>query len=230
MPPPATNLASLPPEIAYLIHLALRFHQPIFPNPIHPLLPCYLQHRRQRPLHPALHSAAKMRCAGNAQGQFREREIEEMLIPVGMALAWSITSATTTASTSASTSASNATATAATTAASAATVQMNPLLFWKISGKDPPRSDGRICLLSLWEFPLRDEQVTVPAWPLMYPVAASLVKLEAMLPGARSGGSDNDNVHANNGDNNNDNNDDEYVRLLVRKDILKTLQPTIRHS
>ncbi|KAL2389833.1 hypothetical protein RJ035_001833 [Blastomyces gilchristii] len=53
-----------------------------------------------------------------------EREIEEMLIPVGMALAWSITSATTTASTSASTSASNATATAATTAASAATVQV----------------------------------------------------------------------------------------------------------
>ncbi|OJD20860.1 hypothetical protein ACJ73_07805, partial [Blastomyces percursus] len=80
----------------------------------------------------------------------------------------------------------------------------------------------------LGEFPLRrDEQVTVPAWPLMYPLAASLVKLYGMLPGTRSGGSGNDNVHVNNSDNNNDNNNDgnEYVRLLVRKDILKTLRP-----
>ncbi|PGG95710.1 hypothetical protein GX51_08151 [Blastomyces parvus] len=176
---------------------------------------------------------------GACWGWFMGRGVEEMLMPVGMALAWSICTAST-----------STTSTAAAAAVATDTVQVPGEEGLQQEPAKSNNLDEAIALLediwkgsapfgwtnlsvSLGEFPLRDEEVTVPAWPLMYPLAASLVRLYAMLPDARSGDSDNDHkrdkVHVDNCDDssndNDDDNDNDSIRVLVREDILKTLRP-----
>ncbi|KLJ07798.1 hypothetical protein EMPG_09996 [Blastomyces silverae] len=157
-------------------------------------------------------------------GWFKGRGVEELLIPVGMALAWSIITSSTSIDTSATVQ----------LPGEEELLQKQKQQRGQEQAQSSTRLDEAIALLEdIWkgsapfgwtnlpvflgEFPLRDEKVTVPAWPLMYPLAASLVKLYAMLPGTRSCGSDH--VHVNN-NNNNDN-----FRSLDRQDILRTLRP-----
>ncbi|QSS63344.1 hypothetical protein I7I51_00401 [Histoplasma capsulatum] len=111
-------------------------------------------------------------------GWFMERDMEEMLIPIGMALAWSI-------------------ATAPVPAPVLAVIYSPEEEQQQEQGQEHAESkhlDEAIALLEdIWkgstpfgwtnlpfsfeDFPLRDEGVTAPAWPLMYPLAALLVKL-----------------------------------------------------
>ncbi|OAX77197.1 hypothetical protein ACJ72_08507 [Emergomyces africanus] len=162
-------------------------------------------------------------------GCFTERGLEEMLIPIGMAWAWSLIN--------------------------------NPPGQGRGEERKQHLDEAVDLLEDIWkgsapfgwtqtsqsfaEFPLKDEDTTVPAWPSIYPLAASLVKLYAMLPEARDDNSDDDDdnstthnhdpdeIHINsnsnndkNNDKNNNNNSNSNVRLLVaRENILKTLRP-----
>ncbi|EGC42477.1 predicted protein [Histoplasma capsulatum var. duboisii H88] len=163
-------------------------------------------------------------------GWFMERDMEEMLIPIGMALAWSIATAPVPAPVPGDICSPDEEAQQEQGQEHAKLKHLDEAIvlledIWK--GSTP---FGWTNLpFSFEDFPLRDEGVTAPAWPLMYPLAALLVKLYALLPGARGGGSgdDNDNhkrdgVHIANSNNSPENSDD---RSPAREEILKMVRP-----
>ncbi|OJD15812.1 hypothetical protein AJ78_03954 [Emergomyces pasteurianus Ep9510] len=160
-------------------------------------------------------------------GFFMERGIEEMLIPIGMALAWSLPGQ-----------------------GQGENRKQQEQEQEQEQGRGRGRGRGRVLAKSkkhldeaidlledIWkgsapfgwtkpsdslaDFPLRDEKASVPAWPSVYPLGVSLVKLYGLLPQARD-----------NSDNGNENQDHDNlqingnnVRSLARDNILKMLRP-----
>ncbi|KKZ66187.1 hypothetical protein EMCG_08074 [[Emmonsia] crescens] len=142
-------------------------------------------------------------------GCFMERGIEEMLIPIGMAWAWSVTGQGRGGDGQQQ----------QRRQVSAKAKHLDEAIgllegIWKGSG---PFGWANLSS-SFADFPLKDDKATVPAWPSVYPLGASLVKLYGMLPEA-GGNSDSYN------DNDNHNHNRDNVLSLARENILKELRP-----
>lgn len=152
-----------------------------------------------------------------------ERGIEEMLIPIGMALAWSVTGQ-----------------------GRGGDGQQQQQRQRQVPAKAKHLDEAIDLLEGIWkgsgpfgwanlsssfaDFPLKDDKATVPAWPSVYPLGASLVKLYGMLPEAE-GNSDSDSYNDNDNENNNGNGNANHnhnrdnVLSLARENILKELRP-----